>query len=74
MNFPIFKCNYKINSVTSDGTKPHTHTVTSEIIQTFESEGNVLINGKLYNMEKNNLTIAISNAIGEINNKENGEN
>lgn len=55
MNFPIFECNYKINSVTSDGTKPHTHTVTSEIIQTFESEGNVLINGKLYNMEKNNL-------------------
>lgn len=27
-----------------------------------------------YNMEKNNLTVAISNAIGEINNKENGEN
>ena len=27
-----------------------------------------------YNMEKNNLTVAISNAIGENNNKENGEN
>lgn len=55
MKYPITCCNYKINHVNSLGTKPHTHTVTSEIIQTFESEGNILINGRLYKMKKNSL-------------------
>lgn len=55
MKHPIDHCGYKINHVNSLGIKPHTHTVTSEIIQTFESEGNVLINGRLYKMEKNSL-------------------
>lgn len=55
MPLPIQSCQYKINHVGPDGASPHTHTFTSEIIQTFESEGNILINGQLYKMQKNGL-------------------
>jgi len=52
---PIKSCSYKIDFVNPDGASPHTHTVTSEIIQTFQSDGSILINGKLYKMQKNGL-------------------
>ena len=55
MNFPINYCLYKIDTVNIEGATLHTHTVTSEIIQTFENSGNVLINGELYRMQKNGL-------------------
>jgi len=55
MKYPIHECRYKINYVNEKGTIPHTHTVTSEIIQTFENTGNILINGELYRMQKNGL-------------------
>lgn len=55
MKFPIHECRYKINFVDEKGTIPHTHTVTSEIIQTFENTGNILINGELYRMQQNGL-------------------
>lgn len=55
MIFPIHECRYKINYVNEEGTIPHTHTVRSEIIQTFENTGNILINGELYRMQKNGL-------------------
>lgn len=52
---PVRYCSYKIDEVRADGAIPHTHTVSSEIIQTFENHGSILINGKLYNMKKNGL-------------------
>ncbi len=55
MKYPIHECRYKINYVNEEGTIPHTHTVTSEIIQTFENTGNILINGELYRMQPNGL-------------------
>ena len=55
MNLPIENCNYKIDYVNLNGSQPHTHTITSEIIQTFDSDGSILINGKLYKMQKNGL-------------------
>lgn len=55
MNFPIVNCNYKIDYVNLKGSTPHTHTVTSEIIQTFDNDGSILINGQLYKMQKNGL-------------------
>lgn len=55
MNLPIENCNYKIDYVNIDGSTPHTHTVTSEIIQTFDNDGSILINGQLYKMQKNGL-------------------
>ncbi len=55
MTLPVVYCGYKIDNVPPDGTKPHTHTVTSEIIQTFDNDGNLLINGQLYKFKKNSL-------------------
>lgn len=55
MPLPIVHCGYKIDYVPPDGTMPHTHTVTSEIIQTFDNDGNLLINGQLYKFKKNSL-------------------
>lgn len=55
MPLPIESCRYKINFVVHDGASPHTQTFTSEIIQTFEDEGNILINGQMYKMQKNGL-------------------
>ena len=55
MDLPITNCGYKIDIVNPHGSSPHTHTVHSEIIQTFENEGNILINGELYKMQKNGL-------------------
>ena len=52
---PIESCEYKINSVDNEGSTPHTHTYTSEIIQTFENRGKVVINGEVYRMKKNGL-------------------
>lgn len=55
MSLPIESCHYKINIVDQGGTSPHTQTFTSEIIQTFEDDGNILINGQMYKMQKNGL-------------------
>lgn len=55
MQLPIENCNYKIDFVNLEGSTPHTHTVTSEIIQTFDNNGSILINGQLYEMQKNGL-------------------
>lgn len=55
MNLPIENCAYKIDFVNLGGSTPHTHTVTSEIIQTFDNDGSILINGQLYKMQKNGL-------------------
>lgn len=52
---PINTINYKINHVNARGTAPHSHNVTSEIIQCFENSGSILINGELYDMKKNGL-------------------
>lgn len=52
---PIESCEYKIDSVDTQGSTPHTHTSTSEIIQTFENRGKVIINGEVYRMQKNGL-------------------
>ena len=52
---PIESCQYKIDSVDTRGSMPHTHTSTSEIIQTFENRGKVIINGEVYKMQKNGL-------------------
>ncbi len=51
----IKSCSYKIEYVPPNGCAPHTHEDTSEIIQTFESDGNIMINGVLYKMKKNGL-------------------
>ena len=51
----VISSGYKINSVNSFGASPHSHDVTSEIIQCFENNGKILINGELYNMKKNAL-------------------
>lgn len=55
MELPVFYCEYKTNFVDSSGTSPHNHATKSEIIQTFEEDGKILINGKLYNIQKNGL-------------------
>ena len=55
MDLSISFCGYKIDTVNEDGTLPHTHTVTSEIIQTHDQNGSLLINGQLYRMQKNGL-------------------
>lgn len=60
---PITRCGYKIDRVDSNGAAPHTHTMTSEIIQTFENHGSIMIDGKLYNMEKNGLYFIYGRAI-----------
>lgn len=52
---PIEECYYKVDLIDSEGSSPHTHTVTSEIIQTFENDGKILINGELHPMKKNGL-------------------
>ncbi len=51
----IDTCDYKIDFVDNEGSTPHTHTTTSEIIQTFDNKGKVIINGKVYKMQKNGL-------------------
>ena len=51
----VISSSYKINSVDSLGASPHSHDVISEIIQCFENNGKILINGELYNMKKNAL-------------------
>ena len=51
----VFSSGYKIDSVNSAGASPHSHDVLSEIIQCFENNGKILINGELYNMRKNGL-------------------
>lgn len=55
MTLPIDLCRYKIDDVPENGTVPHSHTVTSEIIQVFDNAGSILINGVLYRMQKNGL-------------------
>lgn len=52
---PVKESCYKINSVNSFGSSPHSHSVVSEIIQCFENIGSILINGELYKMKKNGL-------------------
>lgn len=52
---PISWSSYKIDTVNQAGLIPHTHTRTSEIIQTFDNDGSILINGHLYKMLKNGL-------------------
>ncbi len=52
---PIEYCSYKIDFVGSMGSAPHSHDITSEIIQCFENSGDILINGELYRMKKNGL-------------------
>ena len=51
----VISSGYKVNSVNSVGSSPHSHDVISEIIQCFENSGKILINGELYNMKKNGL-------------------
>lgn len=51
----VIETGYKVNSVNSVGSSPHSHDVVSEIIQCFENDGKILINGELYNMKKNGL-------------------
>lgn len=51
----VISSGYKVSSVNSDGSSPHSHDVISEIIQCFENDGKILINGELYNMKKNGL-------------------
>ena len=55
MELPVTFCGYKIDTVNEFGISPHTHTVTSEIIQTLDNRGSILINGQLYKMQKNGL-------------------
>lgn len=52
---PVISSCYKINHVNADGSSPHSHDTASEIIQCFEENGSILINGKLYKMKKNGL-------------------
>lgn len=52
---PIESCAYKIPSVYAEGAVPHTHTNKSEIIQTFENAGKILIDGEVYKMIKTGL-------------------
>lgn len=52
---PIKNSCYKINHVNANGSSPHSHNTTSEIIQCFEQSGSILINGKLYQMKRNGL-------------------
>jgi len=52
---PITSCSYKIDSVSSEGSIPHSHNIHSEIIQCFENSGSILINGEYYKMKKNGL-------------------
>ena len=52
---PIKDSCYKINHVNANGSSPHSHNTTSEIIQCFEQSGNILINGTLYQMKRNGL-------------------
>ena len=52
---PVKSCSYKIDFVNSKGCAPHSHSTSSEIIQCFENNGSVLINGELYKMQKNGL-------------------
>ncbi|MBQ7033494.1 MAG: helix-turn-helix transcriptional regulator [Clostridia bacterium] len=63
MHLPIEYCSYKIDRVSAQGAAPHTHSFRSEIIQTFENEGNILINGKLCKMVKNGLYFIYGPAI-----------
>ena len=51
----VASCGYRIDSVNEEGAMPHTHTYSSEIIQTFDDNGSILINGTLYKMQKNGL-------------------
>ena len=51
----VISSEYKTNSVNSAGASPHSHNISSEIIQCFENNGKILINGVLYNMKKNGL-------------------
>ncbi|MBE6789225.1 MAG: helix-turn-helix transcriptional regulator [Ruminococcaceae bacterium] len=60
---PVTHCGYKIDTVDQNGVSPHTHTVTSEIIQTFDNHGSLMIDGKLYNMKKNGLYFIYGRAI-----------
>lgn len=55
MIFPVESCYYRKNEVNADGLKPHTHTTTSEIIQTYDTEGSVFINGVLTDFPNNGL-------------------
>lgn len=55
MNYPVESCYYRKNEVNVDGIKPHTHTTTSEIIQTFDTEGSIFINGVLTDFPSNGL-------------------
>jgi len=52
---PVSSSNYKIDFVGTLGSAPHSHDLHSEIIQCFESNGSILINGELYKMKKNGL-------------------
>ncbi len=46
---------YKITTTSVEGVAPHTHTTACEVIQCFEDSGKILINGKVYKMQKNGL-------------------
>lgn len=55
MNSLIKEISYKIPSVYIEGSVPHTHTTTSEIIQTFEDSGKIVVDGISYKMSKTGL-------------------
>ena len=55
MDYPILKSSYNICYVNNEGQIPHTHDDTSEIIQTFDSHGSILINDTLIQFPKNGL-------------------
>ena len=51
----IKESHYRIFTSSAEGTLPHTHATSCEIIQTFEASGKILINGQVYKMQKNGL-------------------
>lgn len=53
--FPIGLCKYNLDFVDEKGISPHTHTTTSEIIQTHNSNGKIVINNHTYEFKKNGL-------------------
>jgi len=53
--FILKQSSYKINTTSVQGVAPHTHAIALEVIQCFEDSGKILINGKVYKMQKNGL-------------------
>lgn len=53
--FPIISSNYHIDYVDEQGISPHTHTTSSEIIQTHNGNGKIVINNHTYEFKPNSL-------------------